>query len=179
MNKRIISAAAAAVALVLGTGAAGAQAKVGFVNSQRILAEAAGVQQVQQTLQRELGGLRAPLDTLEQQLQQGQQQLQQQGSTLSEQARTQRQEQLQQLYTQYQQRSQQAQQTAQRREAELLQPVMRQINEAIEAERRAGSYTYIIDSSGNGIVAVDPTVDLTDRVLARLGGTAGAAAPRP
>ena len=179
--KRILSSAVlgALAALVMGAAPAAAQVKVGFVNSQRILAEAPGVQQVQQTLQRELTGLQAPLDTLEQQLQAGQTQLQQQGGTLSEAARQQRQQQLQQQFAQYQQRAQAAQQQAQRRESELLQPVMRAINDAIEAERRAGAYTYVMDSSAGGIVAVDPSVDLTDRVLARLRGGAAPAAPRP
>ena len=179
--KRFLSVSVAGVlaALALGAAPAGAQVRVAFVNSQRILAEAPGVQQAQQVLQRELSGLRTPLETLERQLEQGQQQLQQQGATLSQQAREQRQQQLQTQFQQYQQQAQQAQQTAQRREAELLQPVMRVINDAITAEMRAGGYSYVMDSSSGGIVAVDPALDLTDRVLARLRTAAPAAAPAP
>ena len=175
-----VSFAGALAALVMAAAPAAAQQqKVGFVNSQRILAEAPGLQQVQQTLERELPGLRAPLDTLEQRLQAQQTQLQQQSATLSEQVRTQRTTELQQQFQAYQQRAQQVQQQAQRREAELVQPVMQAINAAIEAERRAGGFAYIMDASGNGIVAVDPTLDLTERVLARLRGGAPAAAPAP
>lgn len=175
--KRILSSAflGAVAALVLGAAPAAAQQlKIGFVNSQRVLAEAPAVQQVQQTLQRELTGLRAPLDTLERQLEAGQQQLQQQGATLSEQARQQRQTQLQQQFAQYQQRAQAAQQQAQRREQELLQPVMRTINDAVEAVRREGGFSFIVDASAGGIVAVDPALDITDQVLRRLGGGAPA-----
>ncbi|HEU4456863.1 MAG TPA: OmpH family outer membrane protein [Longimicrobium sp.] len=174
-----VSVAGAVAALAVAVVPAAAQQRVGFVNSQRILAEAPGLQQVQQTLQRELPGLRAPLDSLEQRLTAGQQQLQQQSATLSEQVRTQRQNELQQQYQAYQQRAQALQQQAQRREAELVQPVMTAINAAIEAERRAANYDYIMDSSGNGIVAVNPALDLTERVLARLRGGAPAAAPAP
>ena len=182
--KRFVSVCFAGVLAALALGAApvaAQQVKVGFVNSQRILAETPGVQQAQETLEREMAGLRAPLDTLEAQLQAGQQQLQQQGATLTEAARTQRQQQLQQQFAAYQQRAAAAEQQAQRRQAELVQPVMRQINAAIEAERAAGGYSYIMDSSQNGIVAVDPSLDLTDRVLARIRGGAAAppAAPRP
>ena len=168
----------ALAALVFGAAPAAAQQmKVGFVNSQRVLAATPALQQVQQTLERELPGLRAPLDTLEQRLQQAQQQLQQQGATLSQQAREQRQTEIQQQYQQYQQRAAAAQQQAQRREAELVAPVMRQINDAVEAVRREGAFSYIVDSSEAGIVAVDPALDITDRVIQRLGGNP-AAAPR-
>ncbi|HEX8694044.1 MAG TPA: OmpH family outer membrane protein [Longimicrobium sp.] len=179
--KRFLSVgfAGAFVALALAAvPAAAQQQKVGFVNSQRILAETPGVQQAQQTLERERAGLAAPLETLEQQLQQGQQQFQQQQATLSEAARTQRQQQLQQQLQQYQQRAQAAEQQLQQRQQQLVQPVMRAINDAITAEMRAGGFSYIMDSSAQGIVVVDPALDITDRVLARL-RTAAPAAPAP
>ena len=177
--RRILSVGllSAAAALVLGAAPAQAQVKVGFVNSQRVLAEAPGLAAVQQTLQREFTGLRAPLDTLEQRLNAANTALQQQQASLTPQVRQQRQNELQQQYQAYQQRGEQLQRQAQQREQQLVAPVMQQITGAIEAERRAGAYTYIMDSSQGGIVAVDPTLDLTDRVLARLRG--GAAAPAP
>lgn len=170
-------------ALVMGAAPAAAQAglKIGFVNSQRILAEAPGVQQVQQTLQRELPGLRAPLDSLESRLQTQQQQFQQQQGSMTQQAREARQTELQQAFAAYQQRVQQAQEQAQQRQETLVAPVMQQINTTIEALRREGGFTMIVDSSAGGIVTVDPALDLTERVLQRLRGGAAAppAAPRP
>lgn len=169
----------AAAALVLAVAPAGAQTlKVGFVNSQRVLAETPAVAQVNQTLQGELTRLRAPLDTMEQRLNTASQQFQQQQATLSAQAREQRQTELQQQYAAYQQRGQQLQEQAQQRQQQLIAPVMQQINQAIEAVRREGSFTMIIDSSQGGILAVDPSADITERVLARLrGGAAPPAAP--
>ncbi|HSU13538.1 OmpH family outer membrane protein [Longimicrobium sp.] len=183
--KRFLSAGVlgAVAALVMGAAPAAAQAglKIGFVNSQRVLAEAPGVQQVQQTLQRELPGLRAPLDSLEASLQTRQQQFQQQQGSMTQQARDARQTELQQAFAAYQQRVQQVQEQAQRRQETLVAPVMQQINTAIEALRREGGFTMIVDSSAGGIVVVDPALDLTDRVLQRLRGGAAAppAAPRP
>src|SRR5688572_27544100 len=109
--KRILSGGvlAALAALVMSAAPAAAQVKVGFVSSQRILGEAQAVAAAQQVLERELPGLRAPLDTLEQRITAAQQQLQQQGATLSAQAREQRQQELQQQFAQYQQRTQAAQ----------------------------------------------------------------------
>lgn len=177
--KRILSVGVlgAAAALVIGAAPAAAQIKIGFVNSQRILAEAPGVQQVQQTLQAEMTRLRAPLDSMEQRLNAANTAFQQQQATLTPAAREQRQNELQQQYAAYQQRGQQLQEQAQQRQAQLVQPVMTAINAAIEALRREGAFTMIVDSSQGGIVTVDPALDLTERVLQRMRG--GAAAPPP
>ena len=182
--KRILSAGVLGVlgALFLGAAPAAAQGiKIGFVNSQKILAEAPGVAQVQQTLQAEMTRMRAPLDSMEQRLNAANTAFQQQQATLTPAAREQRQNELQQQFAAYQQRGQQLQEQAQQRQAQLVQPVMQQINAAIEALRREGAFTLIVDSSQGGIVTVDPALDLTDRVLQRMRGGAAAppAAPRP
>ena len=181
--KRILSVGVlgAVAALVMGAAPAAAQIKIGFVNSQKILAEAPGVQQVQQTLQAEMTRLRAPLDSMEQRLNAANTAFQQQQATLTPAAREQRQSELQQQFAAYQARGQQLQEQAQQRQQQLIQPVMQQINTAIEALRREGGFTMIVDSSQGGIVTVDPTLDLTERVLQRMRGGAAAppAAPRP
>jgi outer membrane protein len=182
--KRILSAGVLGVlgALFLGAAPAAAQGiKIGFVNSQKILAEAPGVAQVQQTLQAEMTRMRAPLDSMEQRLNAANTAFQQQQATLTPAAREQRQTELQQQFAAYQQRGQQLQEQAQQRQAQLVQPVMQQINAAIEVLRREGAFTMIVDSSQGGIVTVDPALDLTDRVLQRMRGGAAAppAAPRP
>ena len=181
--KRILSAGVMALGvLVLGAAPAAAQGiKIGFVNSQKILAEAPGVQQVQQTLQAEMTRMRAPLDSMEQRLNTANTAFQQQQATLTPAAREQRQSELQQQYQAYQARGQQLQEQAEARRQQLVQPVMQQINAAIEALRREGAFTMIVDSSAGGIVSVDPALDLTDRVLQRMRGGAASppAAPRP
>lgn len=184
--KRILSVGVVGAlgALFLGAAPAAAQLKIGFVNSQRVLAEAPGVQQVQQTLQAEMTRMRAPLDTMEQRLNAANTAFQQQQATLTPAAREQRQNELQQQFAAYQARGQQLQEQAQQRQQQLVQPIMTQINAAIEALRREGAFSMIVDSSQGGIVTVDPALDLTDRVLQRLRGGAAApatppAAPRP
>jgi outer membrane protein len=177
VTKRFIPAAIAAIVLATGVSGASAQQKVGFVNTQRVLALTPAVAQVQQTLEREFAGTRASIDSMETRLQTGQQQLQQQGSTLSEQVRQQRAQELQTLYSQYQARGQQAQQAVQQREAQLMQPVLRTVNQAIEAERAAGQFAYLLDAGSNLIVAIDPALDISDKVITRLGGNPAAQPP--
>ena len=177
--KRVLSVLGAVAALVMAAPAGAQQLKVGFINSQRVLAEAPEVAAAQQTLEREIPGFRAQVDSLERALQQGQENFQRQQATLSEQVRQQRQTELQQQFQAYQQRVAQLEQTVQRRQGELVAPAMRRINDTVEAVRREGAFTFIVDASNGGIVAVDPALDITDRVIQRLRGGAAAPAPRP
>ena len=57
---------------------------------------------------------------------------------------------------------------AARRQQELVQPIMERINSIIQEIRRDGSYTFIFDVAGGGLIAADESFDLTDEVMERL-----------
>lgn len=170
--KRLFSAGALlALALVAaGVPAAHAQTpfKIAFINSQRLLAEAPGSTEAQQTLQREQAGYRAQVDSMEKALQQLQTTYESQQATLSAAVKQQRQTEMQQRYTAYQQRVQQLEQTAQQRQAQLVEPIMKRIRDTLEVMRKEGGYAMIFDASTSGVVAADTTLDITNQVLARL-----------
>ena len=69
----------------------------------------------------------------------------------------------------------------QQRQAELVRPIMDQLNRVLDEIRRTDGYAFIFDvsSAGQAIVAADTTLNLTDRVIARLTalGPPPAAAP--
>ncbi len=170
--KRFLSFAfAGAVALAASAAPAQAQLKVGYVNSQRILAETPAFADVRATLEREFTPLRAEIDSLEARLSRGDEELRAQQATLTEAARQQRQQALQQQLAQYQQRTQQIQQQLQGREQELVAPVMLRIRGILEEVRAAGGFSFIIDPPDGLMVAVDPALDVTNDVIRRLGGT--------
>ena len=175
--KRVLPFALAALAasLVSVAPAAAQTLKIGYLNSQRVLAEAPAAKAAQRTLEGEMRGYRAQVDSLANVLQAAQADLQRQASTLTEAVRTQRQTELQQRFAAYQQRVNEIEQTAQRRQAELVDPVMKAINDVVEAVRREGSWTLILDSASGVMVAADPALDLTQQVIDRL--KAGAPAP--
>jgi outer membrane protein len=174
----VLSAIMAASPVVLEAQARGAQpaaaqsTRFAFVNSQRILADAPGARDAQQTFEREMQRHRLEVDSIEQRLEQAQQEFQRQQATLSPQQRQQRQQELQQQFAAYQQRVQELEQTAQRRQSELVEPVMRQITETIEVIGREGNYAMIFDASAGVLITADPALDLTQRVLERLRTTA-------
>jgi len=176
MKRSLSFAIAGAVALFASVAPAQAQLKIGYVNSQRILAETPAFADVRATLEREFTPLRAEIDTLEARLARGDEELRAQGATLTEAARQQRTQALQLLLAQYQQRAQAIQQQLQGREQELVAPVMQRIRGVLEEVRRAGGYSFIIDPPDGMVVAVDPAIDVTDDVIRRLGGTP---APQP
>ncbi len=173
MMKRIWSFAFAGAVAVLAV-AAPAQAqqfKLGYLNSERILAETPAFAGVRETMEREFAPVRDELQRLETALQTADEQFRAQSATLTEAARTQRQQTLQQQFAQYQQRAQQIQQQVGAREQELVAPVMLRIRGVLEEVRRAGNYSFIIDPPEGLMVAVDPTLDVTAEVIRRLGGT--------
>jgi outer membrane protein len=153
---------------MVGDAAAQAQ-KLGFVNTNQIVAEAPGAAEARQSLEAEMQGYRTELDRLETELDSLQTAWERQQSTLSATARQQRQTELQQKFTGYQQRAAELQQTAQRREQELIAPLMQRIAGMIEEVRVEGGYSMIFDAAaGSIIVAADPALDVTQQVLAKL-----------
>lgn len=144
---------------------------IGYVNTQRILAEAPATAQAQQTLESELQASRTEVQQLEQELETLQQEYERQAGTLSPEARQQRQQQFQTKLQEAQQRAMALEQRAQQRRQELIAPIMQRIQTVIEEVRAEGNYALILDASA--LLAGDPTLDLTDRVLARLGTGAG------
>jgi outer membrane protein len=172
--------AIAAIACAIGAVAAEAQTplKIGYLNSQEVLANFSEAAAAQQRFDQEMQAYQAEIQQLEQELTGLQENLQRQQLTLSPDARAAREQQLQTRVTAYQQRTAQLSQIAEQRQQELIQPVMDRINTIIEAIRVEGQYHLILDVAAGSIIAADPMLDLTQQVIGRL-GTAAAPAPAP
>jgi outer membrane protein len=162
----------AAEAQQRGAAATNQGTRFAFINSQKVLAEAPGAREAQQTFEREMQRFRTEVDSLEQQLEEMRVDLERQQATLSPQVRQQRQQAMQQQFTTYQSRLNELERTAQRRQSELVEPIMKRISDTIEEVRREGNYGMIFDASAGALITADPALDLTDRVLARLRQTA-------
>ena len=158
-----------ALALFVMVGAAEAQTlKIGYINSQEILANAPGAQAAGQAFDEEMQGYQAEIEQLETELEGMQQRLQQQQLTLSPEAKANREQQLQAKLQEYQQRTSQLQELANQRRAALIQPVMDSITAVIETIREEGSYALILDVAAGSIISADPALDLTQMVIDRL-----------
>jgi outer membrane protein len=181
--KRVLSAGLfAVVALLAGASQGSAQTgKIGYVNSQRLLNESAIAQQAQRAFETDMTRYRTQIDSIGRAFEARRADYERQQATLSAAVKTQREQELQRQFEASQQQASQIEQTAQRRQQELLEPVMKRIRETIDAVRREGGYTAILDAAA--VISADPSLDITQQVLTRLGGaapaTAAPAAPRP
>lgn len=168
MRRFVLTGIAVLAGFAIATPAEAQAQRIGYINSQRILAEAPGTAEAQAAFESDMSRFRTQVDSLETALEREQASFQRQQATLDEAARRQRQEQLQQSFTQYQQRVAELEQVAQRRQAELVQPIMQRITAVIDEMRRAGNYALIFDASAGGLISADPSLDLTESVLERL-----------
>lgn len=155
--------------LALGASPVSAQGlKFGYINSQKILAEAPGASDAQKTFEQDMTRYRSEIDKMGKELEGLQGDFEKQQATLSAAAKQQKQQEMQTKFAAYQQRVGELERTAQRRQAELVEPIMKRISDVIEQIRKEGSYSMVFDASAGALITADPSLDLTDRVLARL-----------
>lgn len=188
---------AAGLALAAAAPAQAQTLKFGYINSQKILAEAPGAIDAQKRFEQEMTGFRGEIQPMEKRLETLQkgletqaqalqklvQDYEKQQSTLTADARQAREQEIlqkqeafesqrgeyqQQLLT-YQQKRQELEQKAQQRQQALVEPIMKQVSQVIEDLREEGNYAMIFDvAGGTMLVAADPALDLSEQVLARL-----------
>ena len=171
--------------LVFGAAAAAAQApvKIGYIKSQTILAGAPGRAAAETQFEKEMTAYRAHVQRMGDSLNALIADYNKQEVSLSPQAKETRQKDIRAKEEEYQRRTQELQQQVRAREAELVRPIMEQINKIIDELRAEEGYSMIFDAENQAgvLVAADKNLDLTDKVLARLraAGPPTAAAARP
>ena len=142
--------------------------RVGYVDSNAVLAEYAPAQEARQQLESARQDAEAELQLLASGLDAAVQEFQQQAMSMTPEARQNREQELGGQQQVLQQRTQELEIQFQQRQAELLQPVMDRITAAIEEIRVEGNYAIILDRASQVILAADPALELTQDVLTRL-----------
>ena len=151
------------------TGSLEAQAaRVGYVDSNAVLAEYGPAQEATQTLESARSDAESELQLLTTGLQSAINEYQQQAMSLTEEARAGRESELASQQQALDRRRQELEVQFQQRQAELIQPITDRITAVIEEIRVEGSYAMILDRASQVILAADPTLDLTQQVLTRL-----------
>lgn len=172
------SLAALAIALVAGSSPVAAQqpattaapTKVGFVNMRAILAATPGFAKAESTFAQEMAGYRSEFQKLQVSLDSAASDFEQQATLLSASARTAKRTELQTRQQQLEERGQELQQRMVTRERELLDPIQTRVVGIIEQVRAAEGFAMIFDVSAqtNAVVTADKSLDLSERVIARL-----------
>jgi outer membrane protein len=155
------------------TGILAAQAaapKIVYVNSQKIISQAPGRADAEAQFQKEMDQYKAQVQRMGDSLQTMVADYQKAEPTLSQSVKTTRTKDLRDRQQAYQQHVQELEQTAQQREAELVRPIMEQINKIIEQVRTENGYSFILDAGSQAgvVVAADSSLDITNVVIKRL-----------
>lgn len=144
--------------------------KIVYVNSQKIIAQAPGRADAEAQFQKEMDQYKAQVQKMGDSLQTMVADYQKAEPTLSQSVKATRTKDLRDRQQAYQQHVQQLEQTAQQREAELVRPIMEQINKIIEQVRTENGYAFILDAGSQAgvVVAADSSLDITEQVIKRL-----------
>jgi outer membrane protein len=151
-------------------GPQGTATRLAWVSSQEILRKTPGYTAAESTFNAVLKASQEEIRKLQQQLDSAVQAFEQQSIALSPSARQTRQRDLAGMQQRFEQRARELDQRARDRERELLQPIQSRVNSVIQGMRAEGNYAFIFDADapGAGIIAADPALNLTPRVLERL-----------
>lgn len=145
-------------------------ARIAYVNLQEILRRTPGYVAAESTYRRVITGYQAELQRAQQQLDSAVQAFDQQSIALSPAARQTKQKDLQAMQQRMVQRQQALQDSAQAKEDELMEPLRSRINSIIQGIRAESNYSLIVDADAGGgfVLAADPALNITARVLQRL-----------
>ena len=147
----------------------GAQAtKVGYIDSNAVLAEYPPAQEARTALEATLAGFRTEVQQLNVSMQTAVNEYQQQQLTMTAEARQSREQELQNQQDALQRRTQELDNQAQQRQQEIFLPIMEAINAVLEQIRVEGNYAIIFDTASQAILTADPSLELTQEVLRRL-----------
>ncbi len=168
--------AIASLAVLSMPAAAQTAGKIGYIDSRKLIKDAPGSAEIQNTLQKELASWKAQVDAAQDSLQRMVADFQKSSVLLSPDAKQKRQDDIIQKEQQFNAKVQEIRTKADARQAELLQPIMDKVQAAITEVRKAEGFAIIFDAAAEAMVAADPALDLTDKVLAKLGATPSTAA---
>ncbi|HEU4631150.1 MAG TPA: OmpH family outer membrane protein [Gemmatimonadaceae bacterium] len=170
VTRSMLVALATVVAAAGATGTAGAQGKIGYVNTQAVIAQTPA----RATAEAEFNKRFAPLNAEAQKMDSTWKSMLAafaRDTTLQPSQREAKAQQLQQQQTQFQTRMQAIEDSAAALRQRLMQPIMQQLEKALEDVRKEGGYAIIFDVGQQGaapIVAADTTLDVTARVIAKM-----------
>jgi outer membrane protein len=159
--------------------------KLGFVDSNKIIDATPGVAEAKASYEKQAEPWRTELVGMQKELNDLQEEYKKQAAILSPDKKTEKEQAIltkQKEAQDFFQAKFGATGEASVKEKELLRPIYDRINKAIEEVRAQEGYALIFDVQAGALAAGDPSLDLTEKVIAKLksqGATASAAAPAP
>ncbi|WP_340200266.1 OmpH family outer membrane protein [Ascidiimonas sp. W6] len=146
-----------AIALVLGASSyANAQSKIAHINVQQLVNEMPETKAAQAEIKKLEQTYRADLETSAKELQNLYTQYQNEATTKTKEENEKRAEDVRQREVNIRQAEQMAGQELQKKQVELLEPIFKKANDAIQKIAKAQGFNYVLDASaGQGVIFAD------------------------
>jgi outer membrane protein len=144
--------------------------KIGVVDMRSVLQQTPGYAKAESTWARELDGYRAEVSKMQDSLAAADSMFEKSSALLSPTARAAKRRDLEAQRDRVEKRTNELREKAGNREAELLEPIQRKVNAAIDSVRAEDKYLLILDASAQGgsVLFADKTLDITGKVIQRL-----------
>ena len=139
-------------------------ARIGFINTDRMLREAAAAKAAQSKLEQEFSRREKEIDDAGNTLKTASERFEREASTLSESQRQARQRQLMDQDREFQRRRREFQEDLNSRKQEELQQILDRANRVVKQVAEAEKYDVILQEA----VYVNPRLDITDKVIKAL-----------
>lgn len=170
------------IAFVTGAASAqGAGGKLAYIDSRVVLDKAPGRAAAESTFQKEYDAAQAKIKKMQDTLEAMANAYQKSQPTLSAVNRELREKEIRDKQQSFENAARLLEAQMQQRQGELVQPMMNQIREVLDSLRKEDGYAFIFDIGTNAsvIVAADSTLNITDKVVARLKPIPVAAEAKP
>jgi len=153
-----------ALSMLIGSGIAAADVKIGFVNTEKVFREAAPAVRAQKKIEKEFAKRDQDIQKMAAQVRKMQEDLEKNSVTMSESERRDKQRQLGELSLDFQRKQREFREDLNQRRNEELAAVLDQANRAIKAIAEAEKYDIIFQEA----VYASPRIDITDKVIKAL-----------
>jgi outer membrane protein len=151
------------------------QQKVGFVNAEIIFSEYTAAREAEEAYQKELEALNKQVADMEERIRALADTLEARKYLFSEERLKEKRAELEKQQMEYLRFAQEAEQKAARRNQELSQPIIDDIEEATRKVAQKEGFDLVLDAGPGIVVYSKPELDLTDRVLQSLEESKGSA----
>ncbi len=158
-----------ALTLLSGEGAANADVKIGFVNTQRILADAPQAAKAKKKIEKEFEKRDQDLQRLAKQLQTLQDAMEKNSVTMSETERRTKERDFGELNREFQRRQREFKEDLNLRQNEEMAAIFDRVNKIIRSIAETDRFDLILQEA----VFAGPRIDITDRIIKVLGEPAG------
>ncbi len=145
-----------------------AQVKIGYINSSELVAQLPEAKAADTQIQKYAQELETSLQSQAQKLEKEIQDFQQNQKTMTEIMLETKQKEIMSMQQNLQEMEQNANEKLNKKRAEIFQPIIDKVEEAINTVSKTNGYSFVLDTSSGSVLYADPSNDIMDLVKKHL-----------